>query len=64
MFVKGCGRGNCSRLGPGGDTGIQPAQTSIEASSELMRSIETPGNHSPPSKEGCLEIVLLLNYFV
>jgi hypothetical protein len=62
MFVKGCGRGNCSRLGPGRNTGIKPAQTSIEASSELMRSIETPGNHSLPSKEGCLEIVLLLNY--
>jgi hypothetical protein len=44
MCVKGCSRGKCSRGKPGGNTGIKPEQTSVEASSELTRSIETPGS--------------------
>jgi hypothetical protein len=62
MCVKGCGRGKFSRRKPGRTTGIQPAKTSPGASSELMRSIETPGNYSCPRRNAVFEIVHLLNY--
>jgi hypothetical protein len=43
MFVRGFGRGKCSRKKSSGNTRIQPAWAGLEAFSELMRSIETPG---------------------